>query len=108
MHIPGYNKIVINRKNIHNLFVRIDECLEKKSEKYDLIIFGSGALLIQGISRHDRVTMDLDLVEPKMNISLQLIASEIAEEYGMDVNWLNSADIFLAKSSPNIGKTEQK
>ena len=99
---------MIDRKNIHNLFVRIDECLEKRDEKHDLIIFGSGALLIQGICRHDRVTMDIDLVEPKMNITLQLIASEIAEEYGMDMKWLNSAGNIFSRNFPNNWKNRTK
>ena len=108
MHILVYNEIVIDRKNIHNLFVRIDECLKKRGEKHDLIIFGSGALLIQDICRHDRVTMDIDLIEPKMNITLQLIASEIAEEYGMDMKWLNSAGHVFSRNFPNNWKNRTK
>ena len=99
---------MINRKNILNLFIRIEECLEKRGEKHDLIIFGSGALLIQGICRHDRVTMDIDLVEPKMNTTLQLIAFEIAEEYGMDIKWLNSAGHIFSRNFPNNWKNRTK
>lgn len=91
MHIFNYNGFVIDRKNISILFTRIDECVKKTGEKYNLIIFGSGALLMQNICRPDRVTMDIDLVEPKINVTLQLIAAEIGEEYGMDMKWLNSA-----------------
>ena len=99
---------MIDTRNIHDLFARTYECLEKKSEKYDLIIFGSGALLMQGICRHDRITMDIDLVEPKMNITLQLIASEIAEEYGMDMKWLNSAGHIFSRNFPNNWKNRTK
>ena len=108
MHISNYNEIVIDRNNIHNLFTQIDKCLEQKAEKYDLIIFGSGALLIQGICRDDRITMDIDLVEPKMNMTLQLIASEIGEKYGMDMKWLNSAGHIFAKNFPNNWKDRTK
>ena len=99
---------MIDRNNIHNIFVQIDECLKKKKEKYDLIIFGSGALLIQGFARHDRVTMDIDLVEPKMNVTLQLIASEIGEKYGMDMKWLNSAGHIFARNFPHNWKNRTK
>ena len=92
---------MIDRKNIHNLFVQLDKRLEKRNKKYNLIIFGSGALLIQGICRHDRTTVDIDLIEPKMNLTLQLIASEIAKKYGMDVKWLNQ------RISPINGKIGQ-
>ena len=79
-----------------------------KSEKHDLIIFGSGALLIQGICRHDRATMDIDLVEPKMNATLQLIAFEIAEERGMDIKWLNSAGHTFSRNFPDNWKSRTK
>ena len=104
----GYNEVMIDRKNIHNLFIQIDEHLEKRDEKYELTIFGSGALLIQGICRHDRTTVDIDLVEPKMNLTLQLIASEIAEKNGMDMKWLNSAGHIFSRSFPNNWKDRTK
>ena len=99
---------MIDRKNIHNLFVQIDEHLERKNEKYELTIFGSGALLIQGICRQDRTTMDIDLVEPKINLSLQLIASEIAEKHGMDMKWLNSAGHIFSRNFPNNWRNRTK
>lgn len=91
---------MINRKNIHILLARIDECVKKKGENYNIVIFGSGALLVQNICRPDRVTMDIDLVEPKMNVTLQLIAAEISEEYGMDMKWLNSAGHIFSRNFP--------
>ena len=52
--------------------------------------------------------MDIDLVEPKMNFTLQLIASEIAEKYGMDLKWLNSAGHIFSKNFPNKWKNRTK
>ncbi len=86
----------------------MDQCCKRKGKKYELIIFGSSSLLIQGICRPDRVTMDIDLIEPKIDTHLQLIAAEIAEEHGISMQWLNSAGHIFSQDIPKQWRQRTK
>ncbi len=91
---------MIDRTNIHELFSILDKKLKDEGITQEFTIFGSGSLIIQGIARKDRSTIDIDLVEPEMDTTLQSIAGEIGEEFGMDLTWLNSAGRILSRSFP--------
>ena len=43
-----------------------------------------------------------------MNTTLQLIAFEIAEEYGMDIKWLNSGGHIFSRNFPDNWKNRTK
>ena len=69
---------MINKVNIKALFKDLDKALEAKEERREITIFGSGSLIIQGIiiqgiSNNLRATVDIDMVDPEMDVSLQLI-----------------------------------
>jgi hypothetical protein len=91
---------MIDRNNIHELLKDLDLALSKKGEKRDLTIFGSGALLLQKIARETRRTIDIDLIEPMMDMTLQLIAAEVGERVGLEMGWLNSAGNIFSRSFP--------
>lgn len=86
----------------------MDRYCKKTGRKYELIIFGSSALMVQGICRHDRITMDIDLIAPKMDIHLQLIVAKVAEDYGINMQWLNSAGHIFSQDMPKQWKKRAK
>ena len=96
---------MISRKNIHKLFYKIDNLLKKKGERRTFIIFGSSALMLQGLCPENRITMDIDLIEPKMDTTIQNISAEIGEQLGMDIQWLNSAGSIFAHHFPALWKS---
>ena len=99
---------MIDRTNIHKLFYKIDILLKQRGEKRHFIIFGSSALIMQKICHKNRSTMDIDLIEPKMDVTLQNIAIEIGEEYGMGMQWLNSSGSIFQYNFPSHWKNRIK
>jgi hypothetical protein len=92
---------MINKTNIVDLLKELDKALEAKDESREITIFGSGALIIQGISNNLRATMDIDIVDPEMDITLQLICADVGEKYDLDMTWLNSAGHIFSRSFPS-------
>lgn len=91
---------MIDKKNIHTLLRDLDSLLSQKSEKREFTIFGSGALILQNITRDDRGTIDIDMVEPAIDMTLQLIAADAGEKIGMNLSWLNSAGNIFSRNFP--------
>lgn len=95
---------MINQAFVKKLLESLDKALTQKEEKRDIIIFGSSALLALGIAPRNRVTMDIDMVDPEIDPTLQLIAAEIAEQWGLDITWLNSAGFIFSRKFPENWK----
>lgn len=69
-----------------------------RKEKF--VIFGSGALLLQGLSGENRFTEDIDVVKPPFDNEMMLISAKVGEKHGMDMGWLNTADLIFVNNFP--------
>ena len=87
---------MINKSNITTLFKALDEALGKKNEKREITVFGSGPLIANNLI--DRATVDIDMVDPAMDMSLQLIAADVGEKFNLDMTWLNSAGHIFSRN----------
>jgi len=92
---------MINKANIKALLRDLDKALEAKGENRELTIFGSGSLIIQGIANDFRATVDIDMLDPEIDITLQLICADVGEKYDLDLTWLNSAGHIYSRSLPS-------
>lgn len=92
---------MIDKGNIKKLFEELDRVLKGKSQLREFTIFGSGALLIQGISSEYRATVDVDMVDPKIDMELQLLCAEVGDKFNLDITWLNSAGYIYSLNFPS-------
>ncbi len=97
---------MISKKNIRDLFKELDKALGEKGERREIIVFGSGPLIANDVV--DRATVDIDMVEPPMDMILQLIAAEIGDKFGLDMTWLNSAGHIFSRNLPDGWKDRAK
>ena len=89
---------MIEKNNIHQLFKALDQALGEKQEQREITLFGSGPLIALNII--DRQTMDIDMVEPEIDITLQLIAADVGEKFDLRMTWLNSAGHIFSSDLP--------
>ncbi|USN47509.1 MAG: hypothetical protein H6626_15250 [Pseudobdellovibrionaceae bacterium] len=97
---------MINKSNITTLFKALDEALGQKNEKREITVFGSGPLIANDII--DRATVDIDMVDPAMDMGLQLIAADVGEMFNLDMTWLNSAGHIFSRNFPQGWKDRVK
>ena len=59
---------MIDKENITQLLNKLDEALVKKSLHRQITIFGSGALILQGVASSHRATVDNEYSDTKQRI----------------------------------------
>ena len=91
---------MIDKSNIKRLFEELDRALKSKGQSREFTIFGSGALLIQGIASESRATVDVDMVDQQIDIELQVICSDVGEKFDLNMTWLNSAGYIYSLNFP--------
>ena len=96
---------MIDKENITQLLNKLDEALVKKSLHRQITIFGSGALILQGVASSHRATVDIDMVEPDIDMELQLLCAEVGEEYDLDLTWMNSSGNIFSRHFPEGWRT---
>jgi hypothetical protein len=69
--------------------------LEKKGVSRTFIICGGASLILQGIV--SRGTKDIDIVGPKIDSELEEAAVYVANQLGLNPNWLNTEPKGLAR-----------
>ncbi len=89
---------MINKGNIPELFKALDKALGAKGQKREITVFGSGPLIAKDVI--DRATVDIDMVDPEMDMDLQLIAAEVGDQFNLDMTWLNSAGHIFSRNFP--------
>ena len=89
---------MINKGNISNIFEELDKALQNAGEKREFTIFGSGALMALDIL--SRETVDIDMVDPAIDTTLQLLSGDVGKNFGLDFGWLNSAGQIYSKNFP--------
>ncbi len=92
---------MINQSNIRKLLEELDQALKNKGQQREFTIFGSGALLIQGIASESRATIDVDMVDPKIDMELQVLCADVGEKFNLNLTWLNSAGYIYSLNFPS-------
>lgn len=89
---------MINKKNVTKMLETLDQELLKKELTRSFTVFGSGALMLLDVSSDERLTRDIDIADPDIDIKLQLTSIDVANKLGLDIDWLNSAgSIYTSK-----------
>lgn len=74
--------------------------LKKKDIKRSFIVCGGASLILQGLSRQGRVTKDIDVIAPEIDSALKEASISVANDLGLNVDWLNSDAHVLTKDLP--------
>lgn len=82
---------MITKKTITSMLAELDETLLKQELQRSFTVFGSGALMLLDVSSDERLTHDIDIADPEIDIELQLASIDVANKLGLEVDWLNSA-----------------
>ncbi|MCB0411455.1 MAG: hypothetical protein KDD22_02945 [Bdellovibrionales bacterium] len=96
---------MIKKDNIQEVFKVLDQKMTEKGRNEELVIFGSGALLVQGIGNETRYTEDVDVVKPSFDNEMWLISAETGEQFGMKMGWLNTAGLIFSRNFPEGWET---
>jgi len=91
---------LIEESNINKILFQLDQALESKNIERTFTIFGSSALIIQGLASDNRTTVDIDIVDPEIDTELLLISMDISSQLGLEISWLNSAGYIFSKNFP--------
>ncbi len=81
--------------NIKQTLKLLSSYLEKKGLSRTFIICGGASLILQGIIT--RGTKDIDIVGPEIDEVLKEAAVYVADQLGLNPNWLNTEPKGLAK-----------
>jgi hypothetical protein len=100
------NKL-IDSKMVGHLFAELDKALAAEGEKREIVIFGSGAMMAQGLLRTERRTEDVDLARPDMDNTFQVIAADVGDKFGLTMGWMNSAGVIFSRNFP-VGWEERR
>lgn len=85
---------------VSTLMKDLDKALKEKGQKREITIFGSGAMMAQGILRPNRHTVDVDLAHPDMDVEFQVISADVGARHKLDMTWLNSAGVIFSRNFP--------
>jgi hypothetical protein len=89
---------MIDRSNIVAILEDLDKRLAEEGEFRDIVVFGSAALFVQGMG--ERQTVDIDMVEPEIDNTFQILSAEVGEKYQLEFGWLNSAGHIFSRKFP--------
>ncbi len=81
--------------------IAFDAFLVSKAELFEATVTGGTALILLDVV--SRLTEDLDLIDPDLEIGKRLLAIEFAEqhpEFELDVAWINDAASIFKKDLP--------
>lgn len=91
---------MLSKDNIHLVLKDLSLEMKKEEGKESLSIFGSSSLIIQGISRSGRSTKDIDVVNKELDPKALYAAFNVADKWGLDITWLNSAGHIFKRNLP--------
>ncbi len=98
--------MVISSTNVKKIFKELDQAMAEKDRKEKLVIFGSAALLSQGMNLGHRLTHDVDVVKPTFDNEMWVISAEAGEKFGLTMGWLNTAGNVFSKNFPEGWEVE--
>ena len=79
---------MIDKRNLKELFRKLDLALSSYNEKRELVIYGGAAMISMSVA--DRATFDIDVFEPKIDPLLNDIIRSLGEEFSLGEHWINS------------------
>ena len=91
---------MIHGANVKKIFRELDQAMAAKGRKDELVIFGSAALMSQGIKLGHRATHDVDVVKPPFDNEMWVISAEAGEKFGLPMGWLNTAGNIFSRNFP--------
>lgn len=92
--------MVISSTNVKKIFKELDQAMAEKGRKEEMVIFGSAALLSQGMGVGQRVTQDVDVVKSTFDNEMWVISAEAGEKFGLTMGWLNTAGNIFSRNFP--------
>lgn len=92
--------MVISGTNVKKIFKELDQMMAEKGRNEELVIFGSAALMSQGINLGQRATRDVDVVKPTFDNEMWVISAEAGEKFGLTMGWLNTAGNIFSRNFP--------